>query len=295
MEEKNIVFADADSPFEDAQFVILGVPFDGTCSFRKGTSLGPKNIREESYNLETYLFEHDVDLEAVPFHDSGDINLKSVEDMVGGVGSAVERILSSEKIPIILGGEHSLSPPAVRKFRDVGVVILDAHLDFRNEYLGEHNSHACAARRISELVGIENVNVLGARSMEKKEMEEAKELGLNYVTGPELKKIGMKKVLEELNWERIYLSLDMDFFDPSYAPGIGNPEYFGFSPEDAKECIDILAPRMVGFDICETSPPYDNGNTASLAARLVREVIGSVWKTKVDKYKDKYMNHYLKP
>jgi agmatinase len=278
MDEKYLVFADADSSLEDAQFVILGVPFDGTCSFRKGTSLGPKSIREESYNLETYLFEHAVDLEAVPFHDLGDVNPKSVEDMVGGVGSAVEQIISNEKFPIILGGEHSLSPPSVRKFSDVGVVILDSHLDFRNDYLGEHNSHACAARRISELVGIDNVLVLGVRSMEKREMEEAKELGLNYIDGPSLKKIGMKKALENIKWDRIYLSLDMDFFDPSYAPGVGNPEYFGFSPDDAKECINLLAPRLVGFDICETSPPYDNGNTASLAARLVREVIASVWK-----------------
>jgi agmatinase len=186
--------------------------------------------------------------------------------------------LKANKFPIIMGGEHSLTPPAVRKFQDLGVVILDAHLDFRNEYLDEFNSHACATRRVSELVGMENVISIGVRSMEKKEKEDADSLKLNFVDAHELKELGMRKVLENIAWEKIYLSIDMDFFDPSYAPGVGNPEYFGLSPEDAKECIDILAPRLIGFDICEASPPFDSGNTCSLAARLIREVIAAVKK-----------------
>jgi len=279
MESKELFFADADSSFEEAQFVILGVPFDGTCSFRKGARFAPKSIREESYNLETFLFEHDVELEDVPFHDSEDVKCEALEEMMGGVGNSVENILNQEKFPIIIGGEHSLTPPAVRKLENVGVLILDAHLDFRNQYLDERNSHACVTRRVSELVGIENVLSLGVRSMEKKEKEEADKLGLKYIDAFKLKELGMKKVLENVKWERIYLSLDMDFFDPSFAPGVGNPEYFGLSPEDAKECINILAPRLVGFDITEVSPPFDNGNTASLAARLIRELIVVVWKT----------------
>ena len=141
-------FADAESSFAEGHFVIFGVPFDGTCSHRKGTSQAPKSIREESYNFETYLFEHDVDLEDVPFHDLGDILCANLDEMLGGVGSTVERILEAGKFPVIIGGEHSLTPPAVRKFHDVGVVILDAHLDFRDHYLDEPNSHACAARRV---------------------------------------------------------------------------------------------------------------------------------------------------
>lgn len=280
MESKEIFFADADSSFEEAQFVILGVPFDGTCSFRKGARFAPKSIREESYNLETFLFEHDVELEDVPFHDSGEVKCETLEEMMGGVGNTVENILNQGKFPIIIGGEHSLTPPAVRKFENVGMLILDAHLDFRNQYLDERNSHACVTRRVSELVGIENIISIGVRSMEKNEKEEGDKLGLKYIDAFKLKELGMKKVLESAKWERIYLSLDMDFFDPSFAPGVGNPEYFGLSPEDAKECINILAPRLVGFDITEVSPPFDNGNTASLAARLVREVIAVVWKEK---------------
>ncbi|MEE9150607.1 MAG: agmatinase [Thermoplasmata archaeon] len=283
MESKDLFFADSESSFEEAQFVILGVPFDGTCSFRKGARFAPKSIREESYNLETYLFEHDIDLEDVPFHDSGNVNCESVDEMMGGVGSTVEHVLMEGKFPITIGGEHSLTPSAVRKFENIGVLILDAHLDFRSGYLGERNSHACVTRRVSELVGFENVLSLGVRSMEKKEKEEGENLGLKYIDAFKLKELGMKNFLETIKWERIYLSLDMDFFDPSFAPGVGNPEYFGQSPMDAKECIDFLAPRLVGFDVTETSPPFDNGNTSSLAARIVREVIAVVWKAKKGK------------
>ena len=108
-------------------------------------------------------------------------------------------------------------------------------------------------------------------------MTEPKTNSIHRIDLPRIVLVG-ENVLEKIKWDRIYLSIDMDFFDPSFAPGVGNPEFFGFSPEDAKECIDILAPRLVGFDICEASPPFDSGNTCSLAARLIREVIAVVKK-----------------
>jgi agmatinase len=288
MEENNIFFADADSGFEDAVFVILGAPFDGTCSHRKGTILAPKTIREESYNHETYLYDYDVDTEEIPYHDMGDVSCTSLSDMMGGVAHSVENILNQAKFPITIGGEHSITPPAVSKFKDVGVVILDAHLDFRNSYLEEENSHACTTRRVADLVGIDKVVSIGVRSFEKKEKEEADSIGLKYIDAQRLREIGMKSALGSLDWKRVYLSLDMDFFDPSFAPGVGTPEFFGFSPWDFKECLGILAPKLLGFDICETSPPFDNGNTSSLAARIIRNLMGSVWKVNLIKYKGKY-------
>lgn len=280
MESMKMFFADAESSFEDGHFTIFGVPFDGTCSHRKGTALAPRSIREESYNFETYLFEHEVDLEDIPMHDMSDVLCVNLDEMMGGVGSTVEQTLEAGKFPIILGGEHSLTPPAVRKFGDVGVVILDAHLDFRDQYLDESNSHACATRRVFDIVGPDNMITIGVRSMERWEKKEAELHGLNFIDANTLRKKGMAKSLADLDWDKIYLSLDMDFIDPSHAPGVGNPEFFGFSPDYAKECINILADRLVGFDVCEVSPPHDSGNTAALAARLVREVIGVVWKAR---------------
>jgi arginase family enzyme len=113
-------------------------------------------------------------------------------------------------------------------------------------------------------------------------------MGLKYIDAKRLREIGMKGALGSVDWNRIYLSLDMDFFDPSFAPGVGTPEFYGFSPWDFKECLNILAPRLLGFDICETCPPFDNGNTSSLAARIIRDLIGYVWKVNLTKYKEKY-------
>lgn len=280
MESDKILFADAESSFDYAEFAILGVPFEGTTSFRKGTRLAPTSIRKESYNFETYLFDHGTDLEDVAFHDMGNIKCEGLEEMMGGVGDEVGRILQEKKFPIIVGGEHSLTPPAVSKFGKVGVLILDAHLDFRNKYLNESNSHACSARRVAEHVGVGNVLILGVRSMEKQEREDAHDLGLRYIHANRVRELGIKRILKDLLWNRIYLSLDMDFLDPAYAPGVGNPEPFGLSPLDVKDCINVLAGKLVGFDVCEVSPPFDSGNTSSLAARFVRELIASVWNTR---------------
>jgi agmatinase len=225
----------------------------------------------------------------------GDVICPTLDEMLGSVRNAVGEILEAEKFPILLGGEHSLTPPAISKFKNVGVVILDAHLDFRDSYLDEKNSHACTTRRVADLVGVDNVISIGVRSFEKKEKEEADSQGLKYIDAKRLKEIGIKSALASIEWERIYLSLDMDFFDPSYAPGIGTPEFFGFSPWDAKECISTLAHKLVGFDVCETCPPFDNGNTSSLAARMVRDLIGTVWKKTVIKYEERYRDGSTNP
>lgn len=275
-------FADADSDFEPAEFVIMGVPFDATCSFRNGARFAPNAIREASYNFETYLYEYDIDISDIPFFDAGNLEeYGTVDEMVADVETEVANIISKGKFPIVLGGEHSVSPPAVRAFktagRDIGVIQFDAHLDFRDEYLGVSNSHACTARRISEAVGVDNVVVIGVRSFCKAEIEDAKDLGLRYFTAEQVHDQGIVKVVEQaldhIQPKDIYMTVDADGLDPSHAPGVGNPEPFGLSDRDLKRTIDMAAPRLVGFDFVEVCPPFDNGNTSALAARIVREVI----------------------
>jgi agmatinase len=181
----------------------------------------------------------------------------------------------------VLGGEHSASPPVVRAFTEagkkVGVIQFDAHLDFRDQYLGVQNSHACAARRISEAVGVDNVIVIGVRSFCKEEIDDAKDLGLKYFTAEQVHDQGIVKVMDQaldhIQADEIYLTVDADGLDPAYAPGVGNPEPFGLSDRDLKRTIDMTASRLVGFDFVEVCPPFDNGNTSALAARIVREVI----------------------
>ncbi|MCK4444202.1 MAG: agmatinase [Thermoplasmata archaeon] len=282
-----LVFADANSTLEESDFAIFGVPFDKTSSFRAGSALAPDAIREASYNFETYKFEHGHDIESVQFCDLGDLEeYQTADSMVQGVEEFTRELVQKEKFPIALGGEHSISPPIVKAFGDVGVISLDAHLDFRSEYEGEKNGHCSSTRRISDVVGVGNVVPIGIRSMSKDESIDAEKLGLRFISSYEFHeepkmKDAVERALDWIEKDRIYLSLDMDVVDPAFAPGIGNPEPFGLNPIEIKRCINYLGDKLVGFDVCEVSPPFDNGNTSALAARLVREVIMAVWKAHI--------------
>lgn len=283
----NLTFADAESDFESAKYLIFGAPFDWTTSYRPGTRFGPDAIREASYNFEPFNYEFRVSLSDIPVFDSGNLDEWLVmEDILDEIYNTTRNAHLNGKFPIMLGGEHSMSPGAVKAFEDekIAVLIIDAHLDFRESYLGSRNSHACAHRRIAEIVGVENVISLGVRSISDEEkMEEA-----NFIDSFEIKREGiensLKKALKILNnQEKIYMSLDIDGLDPIFAPGTGTPEPFGLTDMDVKYVIDTLAPRMVAFDLVEVSPPYDHGQTANLAARLVREVIAATWVAKNQK------------
>lgn len=278
---EELLFADALSSFSNAQFVIVGVPFDGTCSFRRGAKFGPRSIREESYNFETYILNMNVDLEDIAIHDSGDLDCETLAEMSTNVSGKMKELINRKKFPIFIGGEHSLTPPAVKGIGKVGVVIIDAHLDFREEYLGERHGHTCVARRVGEIVGMENLVVVGVRSMSREEKRESERLGLNYYDMSKVNSLGMQKILSEVDFDKIYLSLDMDGLDPSYAPGVGNPEFFGLAPQDIGICIKKLRTKLVGFDVTEVNPIYDSGNTSSLTARFIRDVIANVWSVKV--------------
>lgn len=276
-------FADASSDFEGADFVFFGVPFDRTCSFRPGAALAPDHIRTASYNFETYHHEHGIDIVDVKMHDAGDIEeVATVDEMLGLVSENARRIVSAGKFPVVLGGEHSLSPGVVSALGDVGVISIDAHLDFRDQYLGNAGSHACSTRRISDIIGIDSIVPIGVRSMCKEEAEDMREMGLRYFTPGDVDAKGIEAVLDEalgaIGKEGIYLTIDIDGIDPAYAPGVGTPEPFGLWPGDVKGAIQFLAPRLVGLDIVEVSPPHDNGNTSALAARLAREAVVSVAK-----------------
>jgi agmatinase len=268
---ENLFFADADSDFESSEYVIFGIPHDKTGAHRTGTSQAPESIRRESFNFETYLYDLAVDLIDVPIHDLGNISIDATS-------TTVRKILEAKKIPIALGGEHSISPIIISEFKDISVLVFDAHLDFRDEYEGERNSHACAVRRISEIVKPERIIPVGIRSMCKDELADAERLSLCFITPEDVRVQPFEAILDIIDErleDRIYISLDMDVFDPAYAPGIGTPEPFGLTPVYVRDVIRHIARKVVGLDIVEVCPPYDNGNTSSLAAKLVRDFIGA--------------------
>ena len=273
-------YADAVSSFDDSEFVIVGVPFDKTTTYRSGTRFAPTTVREASQTFERENFEHGTTFDDIPVHDAGDLFEEGTADeMVESVREEAERIVSAGKFPIFIGGEHSISPPVVEAFKDVSVITIDAHLDFREEYQGLRNSHACAHRRILDHVGQGNAFAFGVRSISADE-DVAHAL---YADAFRIHREGTEKVFEEmlakLKRDRIYLSLDIDGIDPSYAPGTGTPEPFGLTPWDVRYVINRIGERLVGFDVVEICPPYDNGNTSVLGARMMREVMAVRWKT----------------
>jgi agmatinase len=274
-------FADASAGWDDARYVILGVPFDRTTSFRPGARFGPDAIRQHSRHYESYDLETGIDLAEIPIHDRGNVGeFGSSADMVAGVREAVAPIFRAGKIPITLGGDHACAAPCVEAYPDpkgLGVLYLDAHMDFRSSYLGDPRSHACSARRMLEYVGARNIVVLGVRSVSREEIEDNRSLGMSYVGAHEVARDGIarsvEKALASLEPERVYVSLDIDVVDPGYAPATGTPEPFGLTPRDVKHALDAVGPRLAGLDIMEVAPPWDSGNTAALAARLARETI----------------------
>jgi agmatinase len=275
-------FADANARLDDAEFVVLGVPFDRTTSFRPGARFGPDAIRLHSWNFESYDLETGIDLADARVHDLGNTDeFGSAEEMVRGVRDELRPIYRAGKFPIVLGGDHACAPPSVESYPDgapsLGVLYLDAHLDFRASYLGDARSHACSSRRIVEKVGAHNVVVLGVRSVSHEEIDDNKSIGMPFVTAHEVARDGIQasvqRALNMLKTERLYVSIDIDVIDPAYAAATGTPEPFGLTPRDIKHVLDQAAPRLVGLDIMEVAPHYDQGNTSALAARLAREAI----------------------
>jgi len=280
-------FADACSSFDDAEFVLFGAPFDGTSSFRRGSKWAPLEMRKASYNFETYNGDLDVDMADVPVHDLGDCEVYcDVDQTLEEVYDVALGIVKAKKIPVMMGGEHSLTYPCVKAFDDkkMGFVVMDAHYDLREEYGGIKNNHACVSRHIIDDLTHRYVSI-GIRSGTKDEYEYVKKnKQIRSYTANEVDAMGIERILAEVDdylagCDHIYLSLDMDAIDPAYAPGLGTPEPFGMTPREVRAVIRRLAPKAVGFDLVEISPEYDNGETAVLGAKLLRDFIAAKWKS----------------
>jgi agmatinase len=277
-------FIDALADYESARYVIFGVPFDNTSSYRAGSRWAPDAMRQVSANFESYNPTFDIDLVDLPIYDAGNLETSaSVDETLKDLYEEVKGLLNDGKFPIMLGGEHSLTYSTVKACAefagdDFGVLVLDAHFDLRQEYRGFKHNHACVSRNILNSV-TKNLVSIGVRSGPEEEWVFARENNLKYYTADDVESIGMvevlKEVIEWLDCSQVYLSLDMDAIDPAYAPGLGTPEPFGLSARDVRTAIRTLAPFSIAFDIMEIAPEYDSGQTAMLGAKLMREFIAS--------------------
>ncbi|WP_352151786.1 agmatinase [Methanoculleus oceani] len=272
-------FADADAAYEDARYAIFGVPYDGTTSFKPGTRFGPRAIREVSFNFESYDPSTGIDFFDIPVADLGDLVISRLpEEVVDQVADIAGDIVRDGKVPVMLGGEHTATVGAVRAVQPDVYVVCDAHLDLRDELDGTPYSHGCVTRRVLDQ-GVDDVVIIGARSGDREQFEVAAERTRLY-SADTVRESGIGAVLREIRehigGKRVYLSIDADAIDCCLTPGLGTPEPFGMTPLDIREVVRTLAPHAAGFDYVEVAP-FDSGQTAAVAAQVVREFIARHW------------------
>jgi agmatinase len=283
------VFSGYQKPFEKADYVIFGVPFDLTSTFRTGARFAPLAVREASLNIETFSFHSECDVEDLRIHDLGDLHVSNnVETTMKRLEGSVRDLLKACKTPIIIGGEHTLTLGAVRGVggKDTGVVSFDAHLDLRDKYMDLTTSHTTFMRRLNETAKPAKVVEIGTRAVCKEELAYAKKSGIQYYTTREIQERGTESAIRTLrkaleNCKRIYLTIDIDVLDPAYAPAVQNPEPNGMSTQTLLGLICSLCDdRTVGLDLVEVTPPYDQGNTAIQAAKILFETLCAVEKAR---------------
>ncbi len=285
------IFGGIQKPFEKAKYVILGVPFDVTSTYRTGARFGPNAIREASLNIETYSFRAGIDAEDLPLHDLGDLHVStSPKRTVEMLKLVVEDILAAKKMPIVIGGEHTITLGIMKglgaKAQKTALVSFDAHLDLRKEFLGLSLSHTTFMRVINEEVKPAKIVEVGTRAVCKEELAYAKKAGINYFTSQLIRKEGAAQITRRLKeelapYENVYLTVDMDVLDPAYAPAVQNPEPEGIETHMLLDIVCALCDkRVVGFDMVEIAPAYDQGTSAINAAKVIFEMLCQLEKTR---------------
>ena len=258
--------------------IIYGIPFDSTHSFRPGTRFGPDAVRLAFNNIEIFSNRFNMDLESVNIEDPGNTRHTVVaSEMIDMVSKITSELVQKDTQLFVLGGEHSLTYGTYMSFpKETGYIVFDAHYDLRDEYADIKLSHAAYLRRIIEKRGAENIIHVGARSYAKEELEYKLEHKVRTITDKDIRDgKGPKLVKDAISiFDKMYLSVDLDVLDPAFAPGIGNPEALGITPRELFDMVYAMDEKLIRcMDIVELCPPYDNGTTASVAAKLMAEVI----------------------
>lgn len=283
MLERNVeTFIGCDASYADARIVLFGAPFDSTTSFRPGTRFAPHAIRSESFGLETYSPWLDRDLEDISVFDSGDIELciGSADKALDQISERTATILADGKIPFMIGGEHLVTLGAFRevfkKYPNVHIIHFDAHTDLRDQYLDVKLSHACVIRRCHDLTGDNRIHQFGIRSGERAEWQWAR---AGHTDLHPFSFDGLAEVVKGLGSTPVYFTIDLDVMDPSVFPGTGTPEYGGVTFMQLFEAIKIVCGgcNIVGLDVNELCPPYDQtGASTAAACKIVRELLLSL-------------------
>jgi agmatinase len=266
----------ATQDFNQSEWVLAGMPYDGTTSYRPGTRFGPESIRPASWGIETYSPIQNRDLEHVSYFDAGDLELPcgNRDASLALIKKACQEILAHDKKWLGIGGEHLVTLPAfeayLEKYPDIAVVHFDAHADLRDDYLGEKLSHATVLRRIADYIGPERMIQIGIRSGPQEEFDWMRQ---HKTLVESMEQLAEAK--QRIAGRPVFLTIDLDVLDPSILPGTGTPEPGGLS---FKEFLCYLMAfqncPLVGADVVELAPHYDaSGVSAVVAAKVIREVL----------------------
>jgi len=280
----------------NADVAILGAPFDSGSQYRSGARMGPRGIREASTlfsfgHAGAYDFEDDIiylPSESTKIVDLGDADIIHTDTKQSheNIKFGVKKILESNCIPVVLGGDHSINIPCINAFEDqepIHIIQIDAHLDFVDERHGVRYGHGNPMRRASEKNYVSGMTQIGIRNVSSTAREgylDAKKRGSKIFSVRQLRNTGIGNILKEIpKNKRYYLTIDIDAFDPSIASGTGTPSHGGFYYYEILELIDgiIKQGNVVGLDLVEVAPDYDLTNsTSTLAAQLLMNTIGRI-------------------
>jgi agmatinase len=277
---------DEHSQYATSRAVIFPVPLERTTSYEHGTRNGPAAILAASRNMELY----DEELELEPYKEIGIHTLPAIDTSDGTLDEVISEIFTAQlglledgKFTVALGGEHALTPPLVsataKKFKDLSVLQIDAHADLRDEYHGNPASHACAMRRVVEVCPAVQV---GIRSLSVEEAQAIPHLNTSIYWAKDIARAPLKswiaKVLADLS-PNVYLTIDLDGFDPAFVPATGTPEPGGLDWMQVTSLIRAVADhkKIVGMDVVELLPQPGDHASDFLAAKLVYKCLGYIF------------------
>lgn len=276
--ERKASFMASHSQLDKCSKVLLGLPMDSTTSFRPGTRHAPYRVREVSEALEEYSVYQDRSLDEIAFYDAGDVIIPfgNIKESLHRIEQVAEGFLLMDKKLFSIGGEHLVSYPIIkayqRQYPSLCVIQMDAHADLREDYLGETLSHATVMRQVLEYIGDKNLFQLGIRSGTRAEFQYAARKSNLYINRFFDAVDEVKNAIQD---RPVYITLDIDVLDPAFAPGTGTTEAGGITSRELLRTLHALADlNVVGFDMVEISPPYDQGdNTSILGAKMIREAL----------------------
>ncbi|PSL20040.1 agmatinase [Shimia abyssi] len=280
----------------DADVAVMGAPFDFGTQWRSGARFGPRAVREAS-TLFSFghagAYDHEDDATYLPgsvrMVDIGDADIvhTQTEKSHANIEAGVRAMLAAGALPVVIGGDHSINIPCVNAFEgqgDIHILQIDAHLDFVDERHGVRHGHGNPMRRAAEkgyVTGLTQVGIRNVSSTAKEGYADARDMGSDILSVRQARTLGPAGVIDRIpDGARVYVTIDIDAFCPSIAPGTGTPSHGGFLYYDVLEMLQALAQRheVVGIDLVEVAPDYDQtGSTAILAAQVLLNLLGFIF------------------